>query len=284
MTGFGRARHEAEGLRVEVELRSVNARGLSVRCRLPSEWSRLEARLERELRKVLPRGSVDLVLRLERSGPAPAPRVDRRLLEHYRDELDRLGTPAVDGGSLLRLPGVVSVAEPKHSAAQVERLVLAALREALDALLAQRAREGARLERALRREGAALTRHRAAIARLAPRAVRQQHTQLRKRLDRLLDAQSLPSDDPALLREVAVLADRGDVTEELDRLESHAQAFEELLARDTPVGRELDFLLQEIGRELNTLGSKSGDVAITQRVITMKSAVDRLREQAANIQ
>ncbi|GJM21990.1 MAG: hypothetical protein DHS20C15_19050 [Planctomycetota bacterium] len=284
MTGFGRAQLEASGVRVSVELRSVNARGLSLRCRLPAEWSAQEARLERELRKHLARGSVDLTARVERAGPAPAPRIDRNVLAHYRRELDKLGTPAVDGGNLLRLPGVVSVKEPKLSSTQVERLMLAALREALQALLDSRSREGARLARVMRRERTVLARQRVAVSRSAPRVVRQAHDSMRRRLDQLLGDAKVPSDDPTLLREVAVLADRSDVTEELDRLASHEQAFDELLAREAPVGRELDFLLQEMGRELNTLGSKSGEVSITQRVIAMKSAVDRLREQAANIQ
>lgn len=284
MTGFGRARREADGLAVEVELRSVNSRGLSLRCRLPGEWAQLEPRLEKALRAGLTRGSVDVSVRVSSERGSPRPRIDRDVLARYRRELSALGSDSTDGVGLLRLPGVVTLEEQRIRPSRVERLALDALAEALGKLLVARAREGARLLRVLKRERTGLEKQRAAIRKRAPTLVTRQHDGLRKRLERLLGAGPLPNDDPTLMREVAVLADRADVTEELDRLASHVVALDELLARDVAVGRELEFLLQEMGREVNTLGSKISDVDVTRRVIEMKSALERLREQAANIE
>jgi uncharacterized protein (TIGR00255 family) len=149
-------------------------------------------------------------------------------------------------------------------------------------------REGGRLASALRRELAALRRRAAAARRLAPAAVQAHHEALRERLGKLLarhGGEAAPrADDPALLREVALLADRHDVTEELDRLDSHLAALAEALDAAALVGRQLDFLLQEVGREVNTVGSKASDARITARIVQAKTAVERIREQAANVE
>lgn len=281
MTGFGRASREAAGLAVAVEVRAVNGRHLSLRCRVPGEHADLEPRLEAAVRKVVRRGAVDLTLRLDGGAGRPVPRIDRRALDVYRGALTELG---LEGGTeLLRLPGVVTMEEPGHPPKRVERLARAALDEALEALDAARLAEGQRLSRALSRELKALTRHVAAVRRRAPRVVAERGAALRQRLERLLDGQPLEADDPLLLREVAVLADRHDITEELDRLDSHVEALGAALEGDGLAGKQLEFLLQEVGREVNTVGSKSADVGLTERVVAMKGCVERLREQAANI-
>jgi len=287
MTGYGRARRTRGRLLAEAEARSVNGRYLAVRCRLPGDLLRLESRLEALVRERLSRGSVDVSVRLTAERRAGRPRVNRQALAVYREALESLG-----GGEralLLSLPGVVSFGEELPAEAAVDALVLGAAGEALQRMERARSAEGGRLAAALRRELASLRRHVDAVRRLAPAAVRSHHEAMRERLARLLERRQGPNpapgaEDPALLREVALLADKHDVTEELDRLKSHVDALAEALASGEPVGRQLDFLLQEVGREVNTVGSKASDARIAARIVKAKSAVEKLREQAANIE
>jgi uncharacterized protein (TIGR00255 family) len=282
MTGYGRASVRRGALAAEAEARSVNGRYLAVRCRLPGELSRLEPRLEALVRRRVQRGSVDVSVRWHAERSARPPRIDKQVLKVYRDALAGLG--GGDPAALLTLPGVVRSDVPEPSEAAVDRVALAAAKAALERLAAARASEGRRLRAALVRELGALRRVTAALRRLLPAAVRAGQAQLARRLAALLDGRALSADDPVLLREVAVLADRGDVTEELDRLESHLSALGAALEAQEPVGRRLDFLLQEVVREINTLGSKSSDARITEQVVRAKTAAERLREQAANIE
>jgi len=285
MTGYGRAHRSRGRLTAEAEARSVNGRYLQVRCRLPSDLLRLEARLEALVKQRLSRGSVDVAVRLSSARRGGRPRVNREALAVYRQALDALG--GGDRAQLLSLPGVVSFGEEAPAEGAVDALVLGVAGDALARMEQARASEGGRLGAALRRELAALRRHVTAVARLAPAAVKAHHEAMHERLGKLLarHADGAPrADDPALLREVALLADKHDVTEELDRLGSHLAALEELFGSAEPAGRQLDFLLQEVGREVNTVGSKASDARIAARIVRAKSVVEKLREQAANIE
>ncbi len=288
MTGYGRSEHEAGGLGVEAEIRSVNGRHLSVRNRLPAEWIRLEPRVEKLVRAAVSRGAVEAVVRIRFASQARKPQIDETVLAVYQKALDRMG--GGDASNLLRLPGVITLGEPSVSVRALERAVTAAMKEALAALVASREGEGQRLTKVLEREMQALRRHLAVVKRRIPAARTRQHEALRRRLEALLGttpagrAVELDRKDPTLMRELAALADRSDVTEEVDRLESHIEAFDSSIARGGAVGRELDFQLQEMGREVNTLGSKSADTALSERVVRLKGCIERLREQAANIE
>lgn len=281
MTGFGRAVGSRRDLTVEVEVRSVNGRHLSVRPRVPAEWAFLEARIEALVRARIERGTVDVTVKAASARPSPRPRIDGELLVAYGRALDALG--GGDRAALLRLPGVVSLEDAPVDRPAVERVTASVLGEALAAHQAACAAEGQRLSKVMARELSVLGKHVTAVKRRAPAAVAALAAALRKRLAVLLDGRSVPADDPALLREVALLADKTDVTEELDRLASHLTAVAETLAADGAVGRPLDFLLQEVGREVNTVGSKCADASTTRHVVAMKACVERLREQAANV-
>jgi uncharacterized protein (TIGR00255 family) len=282
MTGYGRASARRGSLQAEAEARSVNGRWLAVRCRVPGDLARLEPRLEALVRRRVERGSVDVSVRLRADHDHRPPRIDRQALAVYRDALQRLG--GGDPALLLSLPGVVRTTAPAPSERAVDRVALGAAKAAIDAMAKARADEGRRLRAAVRRELGVLARVVAAVRRQAPAAVRAGQAQLARRLAALLDGRALSADDPALLREVALLADRADVTEELDRLAAHVGALTEALDSREPVGRRLDFLLQEVVREVNTLGSKSSDARISEQVVRAKTATERLREQAANIE
>lgn len=287
MTGFGHARAERDGVRVDAELRSVNNRFLAVRCRAPHDLSAFEAKVEAAVRRRLARGMVDVSLRVRRDAPGATPRVNDGVVAAYRDALARLRAPGEAAPAtlaLLGLPGVVTLDEADAVPAALERCAGAALGDALEALAQARLAEGARIGKALRRELAGLRRDAAALQRSVPRLVKRHQGALRMRLGRLLDGVAIPQDDPALMREIALLADRLDVTEELDRLGSHCDAFAQTLDQGGPAGRQLEFLLQEIGREINTLGAKVNDGDATRRVVAMKGRVERLREQVVNVE
>jgi len=282
MTGFGRASSGRGKLTADAEARSVNGRYLQVRCRLPSELLRLEPRLDALVRKSVGRGTIDVNVRVRNGKEKTLPRVNKQALSVYRDALDKLG--GGDAAALLSLPGVISSAEPEPSERAVDSVVMDAAREAVEKMRAARASEGKRLRAAIRRELTALRRHLSVIRRLAPASVKASHAAMRKRVNAMLAGTSLPADEPGLLRELAMLSDKRDITEEIDRLDSHLVAVAESLDEGGAVGRQLDFLLQEIGREVNTIGSKASDAKITERVVSCKGGVERLREQAANIE
>ena len=281
MTGYGRGVASQGELQAEVEMRSVNGRHFGLKCRLPGDLMRLEPKVEALVRRSVARGRVEVHAAVSRGKLRRRPRIDREVLGVYRKALKSLG--GAPEAALLGLPGVVTLAEDAPAPRTVERLVTRAVREALDDLDGARRAEGARLLASLRRELALLRKLRARVAKRGPALVERQHRQLRKRAAALL-GERMPDDDPALRRELALLADRGDVTEEIDRLGSHMAAVDERLKARGPAGRELDFLLQEIGREVNTLGAKSADAATAKDVVQLKAAVERLREQAANIE
>lgn len=282
MTGYGRASCRSGALLAEAEARSVNGRYLQLRFRLPNELTRLEPKLEALVKQSLARGTVDVSVRVGAERKRGLPRIDSRVLARYRQELSHLGggEPAL----LLSLPGVVSWGEEQPNEGALDKLALVAATKAIAALTAARKAEGGRLTVALRRELVSLKKLLAAVRRLVPIAVAQQQANLRRRLAALLENTALAAGDPGLQRELALLADRSDISEELDRLDSHLTALGAALGKSQPTGRELDFLLQEVGREVNTLGSKSSDARIIELVISAKAAVERLREQAANIE
>ena len=284
MTGYGRSERQAKDVGVEAEIRSVNGRHLSVRCRLPSEWMRFEPRVEKLVRANVGRGAVEVSVRIQFGAQARLPRIDESVLSVYRQAFDRLG--GGDASSLLRLPGVVSMGESRISPRAVERVLTGAVREAVEGLVEARTSEGERLTGVLRRELTALGRHVAVIERRLPQALKRHQGALKRRLATLLEGSSagFADKDPTLMRELAVLADRSDVTEELDRVASHLQAFDRALSNGGTIGRELDFLLQELGREVNTLGAKSIDATVSERVVRLKGCIERLREQVANIE
>lgn len=285
MTGYGRGRARAGALSAEAEVRSVNGRFLSVRCRLPAQLLRLEAALESLVRDAVGRGSVDLHVRLETPPARRAePRIDARVLASYRRALDRLGGGG-DPALLLGLPGVVRPAdEAQARPADVDAVVLDAAGRAVAALNRARRAEGRRLLAALRRLATSLERHLAAVRRRAPVALAERQAGTARRVAQLLQGAELSADDPGLRRELALLAERADITEELDRLDAHLAALRETLAGRGPAGRQLDFLLQEIGREINTAGAKSGDARLARSIVAAKAGVEALREQAANVE
>ncbi len=285
MTGFGAAAGEAGGREVRVEVRSVNHRHLQVKSRLPGELADLEGEIETRVKKKLSRGAVSVSISVVRAA-AGGTRIDLQAAESYREALGELALRFGGGGAipvdvLLSLPGVLG--EPAQAlAAEHAGALLKLVDRALGELVAMRAREGAAIEADLRHNAAAIDKLVARIEKRMPRVVREHHAALKKRVQELLGGPA--PDARELARELALLADRLDVSEELARLKSHTSQLEGFLEKGGDLGRPLDFLIQEIFREANTIGSKCNDAPVAHLVIELKTRIERLREQVQNVE
>lgn len=292
MTGFGQATAGDERHQVTVTARSVNHRFLEVRLRVPDEVRAAEPALQDLFAAELSRGRVEASVEVRRLGPRGVEvEVDREVVRSAHAAFEDLvggGLVAeqLTAGDLLRLPEAVTVrVAPNRWEESDQATLLAVAREARDQLVAGREAEGARLARLLGERLDELAAVSAELAALAPEARREAAAALRGRLEELLAASGGARLDPGRLEhEVAVLAERGDVSEELDRLGAHLEHFRELLAATGAVGKRLDFLTQEILRELNTLGSKCRHLEMTRRVLDGKLLVEQLREQVQNVE
>ncbi len=291
MTGFGRSSFEAGDTTFEVEARSVNHRHLDVRVRLPRLLSSYEPALRARAQARFARGKLDVSVATPSGAPPPARLdVDLAAAEQYIEAAERLRQRRVAGdldvATLLGLPGVSRFEEPRLPAEEVEAALFAALDAALGALEAMRSAEGAALERELLARVEAVL---ALVAGIDERAegVREAAVErLRKRTEQLRQETGL-LDEARLHQEIVIAADRLDVTEELVRMRSHADQFRGIVGASdaaNPVGRRLEFLLQEMGREANTIGSKVSDAPVAHLVVDLKGELERLREQVQNVE
>ncbi|MDR3518067.1 MAG: YicC family protein [Azospirillaceae bacterium] len=289
MTGFARADGQIDGTGWTLEVKSVNGRNLDIRCRVPAGFDSLDAIARGEIAQRLRRGSVNVTLTVNRAASTGQLRINRELLDQLltlAQELEETGAaaPRIDG--LLQVRGVVELVEEADDETARQRLdeaLAQSLVVALDKLSMARFAEGARL-------GDILTRHLGDITALVAAARTSAAAQpeflkarLRAQIAALLDAQpTLPEE--RLAQEAALLISRGDVREELDRLTAHVEAAADMLAEGGAIGRRLDFLCQEFNREANTLCSKSSDVELTRIGLSLKAAIEQLREQVQNIE
>lgn len=287
MTGFGQASAESEHHRVSITLRGVNHRYLDVSLRLRDELRDLERPLRDAITDRVERGRVEVVVDVEPTGaPRPSVEIDLPLLRVLNDTLSPLSALGqVDArlhfADLLRIPELVRFSTVEEHALD-PAVALEVTGRALEQLVESKAREGASLRAALDERLDALEALRAAMATRAEALPEIQRVALGERLDALLDGVDL--DPSRVAQEAAVLADRSDVREELDRLASHLDHFRELLDASGRLGKRLDFLAQEIFRELNTIGSKCRDAELTRRVLDGKVLCEQLREQVQNVE
>lgn len=292
MTGFGRAVFELSGTRFEVEVRAVNHRYLDLRVKLPRLLAALEPAVRDQVQGCFGRGKVDVTVSAPGSGLSVARvEVDYQAAGRYVEaaaELSRRFGVAAELGAetLLALPGVARVGEAELDAAAAGPALRTGVAAALAAACAMRDAEGAGLDREFR---ARLARISALVDDLAGRSGSVQagaRERLRKRA-RELEGETGLVDEARLHQEIVLAADRLDVAEELSRLRSHVEQFVSSLdaagAKD-PVGRRLDFLLQELGREANTVGSKANDAAMAHSVVELKTELERIREQVQNVE
>lgn len=289
MTGYGRGLVQSEGREMTVELRSVNHRFLDVAYRGPRSLNFLEEEGRRLLSAQLSRGHVDISLQY-RNTRQDARKVlfDSGLLAAYMSAFDEIGSSYVlsdsqcDLNLLARLPDVFTVVESPEDRDALVELFERCVSEALSTLVAMREAEGKRLRDDVLERICALEELTTQIAELAPTVVVAYRDKLVSRIGEL--TQGMEIDENRLAQEVAFMADRCAIDEELVRLKSHFTQIRAALESGDATGRKLDFLVQELNREANTIGSKSADIRITERVVQMKSEIEKVREQVQNVE
>ena len=289
MTGCGEGVVSADNSTCRVELRVVNNRFFKLSLRSRDAFAPLEPRIEAAIRSRIRRGAVQMTLEVTGAAAPAGRRFDRGQLAVYLDDLEdfcashRIPAPrTIDG--ILGLPGILVETPPSSDAIdQTWPLVARGLDAALDGLERMRRAEGDALARDMRNGCGEMRQSIAAIRQRVPAVLVEHRTRLTDRVNKLLEGSGATLSSTDLIREVALIADRSDIAEELVRLESHVAQFDRLLDEESP-GRSLDFLAQELAREANTIASKSLDVAIAHMVVELKTQVERLREQLQNLE
>lgn len=293
MTGYAQARAVEDGWSLRVSIRSVNHRFLDLHLRMPDGFEPLEPRIRQIVRERIRRGHLDLTVHYELAGPA-AVGVNREVAAAYLEAVNALQKQFAietqpDLASILRLPGVIGppAASLEEELARLEAAVTRCLVESLDKLDRMREEEAGHLRQEMSARLRSITGLAARVEALVGRALPAFAKRLESRLKELLGEAQL--DPTRLAQEAAIAAERSDVSEELSRLASHVQQFESLLAGASDVGKKLDFLLQEMQRETNTLlsktpGNEAEGLEITQLALEIKSEIEKLREQVQNIE
>lgn len=288
MTGFGAGRARVGDEEFSVELRSLNHKFCEVKTRLPRELSALEPSMSKQIKDRLARGSVDLLVKRQTataSGTVPV--VDVALAREYarafRELAEALGAPAaISWDQVVTQPGVMKLEEKGMNVEAATQAVQEALGQALKALEQMRQVEGEAIYADLDARLKLIEGWSREVAALAPKAVEDYRQRLTERVAEL--ARGVAVDPQRLAQEVALFAERTDIAEEVTRLASHLEQFRALMASSEPAGRRMDFLVQEMHREVNTTGSKSQHAEISARVVSMKAEVERIREQVQNVE
>jgi uncharacterized protein (TIGR00255 family) len=288
MTGYGEARFEDARLVVQVEVRSVNNRHLKLSAKLSDPCGAREADVEQLVREKVKRGSVQLSVRVECPRRPEDYRLNLVALSSYRDQLKSMPAFQEQADSLaqlLALPGVVEDARLPEPVSDGDWVSIArVLSRALDELQSARIREGRAMAAELNGLAGEIDRHISHIASRGPRVVQSYQERLTDRLRVLLSGQGVPLEPRDLAREVAILADRSDITEEIVRLRAHLTQFLGVIDDPQSSGRKLEFVVQEMGREINTIGSKANDIEISLSVVEVKAVLEKIRELVQNVE
>lgn len=290
MTGFGEARGQAAGLSVHVEVRTINNRHFKLGYRSSDGYASLEPDVENVVRQLMRRGTVQVSLRVDRQVSADSYRINASVVESYRTQADAMCArnqwkESVGLDVLLQLPGAVEEGsranfEPQEDWPTIEPL----LREALTAVNKMRIEEGKALFADLSANGQVVEQALEQIVKRAPLVAESYRDRLQQRVNKALAELNVTLDASDLVREVSLFIDRSDISEEAVRLRSHLQQFAEALRLEESSGRKLEFIVQEMGREVNTIGSKANDAEISRYVVEIKSSLERIREQIQNVE
>ncbi len=289
MTGFGEAQARADGVTFRAEVRSLNNRYFKATIKLPEQFQRFEADIDRALRSMLGRGSINYNLRVKDENAPSAYQINATAVKHYVERLKEItagqtGTQ-IDLASLLEVPGVCEPADIDPAVLEAQfKMVEKLTHDAVERVIAMRRTEGAALQKDLEQQCALIRSRLAEVAKHAPQVVEDYHKRLKTRVQQLMATASVELDQEVLAREVAIFAERCDVNEEISRLGSHLDQFAELCRSADEAGRKLDFLTQEMLREANTIGSKANDAQLARYVVEIKAAIDRIKEQVQNVE
>jgi uncharacterized protein (TIGR00255 family) len=290
MTGYGRGDCSQDGFKITVELSSVNRKQSEIAVNLPREMEMLEAQIRDLINRFIARGRLTVRVTLHAGASLTAARMHLNipLAKAYARELNRLSKKLRLSGPvtldhLARAPGVFQTDEQLAVEEDFWPAVEKALQKAMSGLLRMRSREGSHLAADLAQRIKVMRKAVAKIQKHAPRVAARYREQLLERI-RVAGLDAPAPDDERLLKEVVYFADRSDISEELTRLQSHFQQFDDCQRSREPVGRMLDFLAQEMNREVNTIGSKANDSLISREVVTLKAELEKFREQAQNVE
>lgn len=290
MTGYGEMAGEFDGISYAVEIKAVNNRYLKTIIKLPEGTAFLEDEIDKELRRQLSRGTINYVLRVKSISANALFEIDeatlRSLVMKLREVSASVGVQgSIDLASLLELPGIVQPVVPdEEQCLRIKEFVLRLTATAMEKLKRMREAEGRFLEADLKKHCDAIQAELETIRRCSGSVTLDYARKLRKRVDELLAEAKLKLDEQTLAREVAILADRSDISEEITRLDAHLQQFAQICRTDGQAGRRLDFLSQEMLREANTVASKAGDAQIARSVVDIKCLIERLKEQIQNVE
>lgn len=291
MTGFGEASSKSDGTYYGVEIRSVNNRFFKAQIRLPDELQGLEAEIDATVSKRLRRGSVIVTVRFADTSANAAAQINTKAIQRYLEQLLSIeglshNSARVDIGALIGLPGVVINDTGEEKMMNARTALVRLVSEACDKVESMRDREGRMLLDDLHKNCRLIAQHLKVVKERVPVTVQAYQERLRQRMQSLLAEFGSTVREEDLMREVAIHAERTDIAEEVARLEGHLAQFSEIIDADDgePAGRTLDFLTQELLREANTISSKCLDVEISRRIVEIKGAIDRIKEQAQNVE
>ena len=286
MTGYGRAGQVRNGREITIELRSVNNRYLDCTVKMPHLYLFAEDALKKTVQRSVSRGKVDVFVTVDASAADTVKaRVNRELAERYAAalrELSEIAGTDLTGQLLTRFPDALTVTKEEADFAAVTADLCAVLEEALEAFQSMRAAEGAKLAEDIGARLDTIERLTAQVEARSPETVREYREKLYRRMKEVLEDSAI--DEQRILMEAALFADKVAVDEETVRLRSHVSQLREMLSADTPQGRRMDFLIQELNREANTIGSKCVDTAIARVVVDLKAEIEKIREQTQNIE
>lgn len=289
MTGFGEAEHRTEDLLLRVQIKTVNHRFLNTSVRTPPGFDRVEHEIQHWLRDHLSRGHVSVSVTMERdeAKSVSLPRLDSERVEHYLGQLRQLqGTLGLDGpvdlAAILRFSDIFQAPEPRERVEVDADWVRPAIEAAARAVVAHREAEGARLKDDLNGRLSAMSALLDRVSERAPLRLAAERDRLRAQIAELVGSDDV--DDDRFAREVAYMAEKWDINEEIVRFRAHIELFEEACESAEPIGKRLSFLVQEMHREANTIGSKANDAEISHAAVSLKEEIERLREQVENVE
>lgn len=290
MTGYGRAESVSAGRKLTVEIKSLNHRNLESSVRLPTFLTALEINIKKRIGERISRGRVEVNIRIDSDpGVNGGDRLEANLplIRNYYDLLNSLKesfhlTDEITLNTLVRLKGGIYTTEAEINPDEIWETMEGALDDSIDSLVQMKEAEGRLLYKDFTARLDTVTTGIESLKARIPEVTKNYHERLSARIRELADG--MECDESRLVQEVAIMAEKSDITEEIVRLESHVEQFGEMLGSDEAIGRKMDFLLQEMHREINTIGSKSNDLAISGTVIEIKTELAKLREQVQNIE
>ena len=288
MTGYGKGEASDEHRKVTIELKSVNNRYLEINSRFPKSLSFVEDAVKKQIQQIVKRGTVELLYTYELTGESDkSVRLDLPLAAEYLKAVKtvRDGFKLADditAMTIVRMPDVLTLTAAEGDREEIQKLFLAATKRAVKEMDRMRLIEGGAVKTDFKRLIGNIVKALTTVVSRAPKVVAEYRDKLKKRISELLD--NVAIDETRIAMEVAVFADKCDINEEISRLTSHIDQFLAALESDEPQGRRLDFVAQEMNREINTMGSKANDIDLTKLVIEMKNELEKIKEQIRNVE